>query len=134
MAEAFSTTSRRTLLGRIAAAPVIGVTAAATNAAAHHATSPLPAYWQQRERLMLQRQILRALKDYDALDALWDPIFAVEEQIVKCRSASLQDLQIKAAVANDLLADSSEEEEITHPILLSIFRDVERMLLTGVPA
>jgi hypothetical protein len=129
MAEATSTTSRRTLLGGIVAAPVIGVTAAANPAG-----SILAAYWQEREELLARRRQLLTLQDNAALDALWTPIFDVEERIAQCRSTSRDDLKIKAALANDLLADAPDEEDIHHPILLSIFRDVERMLLTGVPA
>lgn len=131
MAEATSTTSRRTLLGQIAAAPVIGITAAA---AAAPAGSTLAACWQEREELLAKRRQLLALQDDAGLDALWTPIFDVEERIAQCRSTSKDDLKIKAALANDLLADAPDEEDIHHPILLSIFRDVERMLLTGVPA
>jgi len=129
MAESISTTSRRTLLGGIVAAPVIGVTAAAGPAG-----STLVPLWQEREELLARRRQLLTLQDGDALDALWTPIFDVEERIAQHRAASQEDLRIKAALANDLLADAPDEEDIHHPILLSIFRDVERMLLTGVPA
>jgi len=130
-AEHVHTTSRRTLLGAIAAAPVIGVTAAA---AANPPQSLLAAYWQEREDLLARRRQLLTLQDDAALDALWTPIFDIEERIAQHRSTSQEDLRIKAALANDLLADAPDEEDIHHPILLSIFRDVERMLLTGVPA
>ncbi|WP_191058980.1 hypothetical protein [Geminicoccus harenae] len=129
MAEATFTISRRTLLGGIVAAPVIGVTATAAAAPAGSALFPL---WQEREELLARRRQLLALQDGDALDALWTPIFDVEERIAQYRSTSQEDLRIKAALANDLLADAPDEEDIHHPILLSIFRDVERMLLTGV--
>ncbi|WP_159717762.1 hypothetical protein [Geminicoccus flavidas] len=130
-AEHVHTTSRRTLLAGIAAAPVIGVTAAAP---VRHAGSTIAACWQEREALLARRRQLLVQQDGDALDALWTPIFDVEERIAQCRSTSRDDLKIKAALANDLLADAPDEEDIHHPILLSIFRDVERMLLTGVPA
>lgn len=135
-AEHVSIPTRRTLLAGIAATPVIGITGGVSVTAAAAASSPLALYWQERERLIAERQSWGDDAEDERVDKHWDRRFAIQDKITAAIATSRADLQIKAALARDLLADDPDGDEptLTHPNLLSIFQDVERLLLTGALA
>jgi hypothetical protein len=89
------------------------------------------ALWEEWQRLYAQRQAWIDMPDGKELDDLWARRFELEETAARYLSASRRDLQIKLALGNAMIAEAGDDEELVHPILLSVFRDVERMLLVG---
>jgi hypothetical protein len=128
MAEAFSTTSRRTLLGRMAAAPVMGVTATMTVAADE--TAGLMPLWKKRQRISAAKHRLDESADEFEYWSLDGEMNALDELIVDTPSLNEDDIRAKIAFLRKwhgrrYLPDQGERATV------KLLADIERLFLAG---
>ncbi|HWL70432.1 MAG TPA: hypothetical protein VNS22_18915 [Geminicoccus sp.] len=125
MAEATFTSSRRTLLGRMGAASVIGVTGTAAAAPTHQGSALRSLILQWQEAIDAWQIENRIDEDSDATEAKRQVWTDLEERIFRTPARSADDLRLKIDFYRR--EDPLDDDDW----LVGIFGDVERLLLMG---